>query len=247
MSNKPANSAILADQKARRAREDAKQQRSSKSSKATPTTASQRTSILPRLVLFALFLPLLSHFLTGTWHFDQAPTVRKYALRAWSHPANPFAPPLREFTTLQLAQYDGSDPSRPIYLSIGGDVFDVSANPRMYGKGGAYNCMAGRDSSRAFITGCFETHQTHDLRGLSENEVKGLETWKNFFLNSDKYFKVGTALLPPIVEGSPIPPPCNPQAVGEQAPAHHRQGGAGAGKPKTGGEHKHKPKHTHSK
>lgn len=31
---------------------------------------------------------------------------------------------------------------------------------------------AGRDASRAFITGCFETHLTHDLRGLSKDELK---------------------------------------------------------------------------
>lgn len=31
---------------------------------------------------------------------------------------------------------------------------------------------AGRDASRSFITGCFQTHLTHDLRGISEEELK---------------------------------------------------------------------------
>ena len=31
---------------------------------------------------------------------------------------------------------------------------------------------AGRDASRSFITGCFETHLTHDLRGLSAEQLK---------------------------------------------------------------------------
>ena len=31
---------------------------------------------------------------------------------------------------------------------------------------------AGRDAARAFGTGCFATHQTHDLRGLDEQEMK---------------------------------------------------------------------------
>jgi hypothetical protein len=31
---------------------------------------------------------------------------------------------------------------------------------------------AGRDASRSFITGCFETHLTHDLRGLSPEQLQ---------------------------------------------------------------------------
>lgn len=33
-------------------------------------------------------------------------------------------------------------------------------------------CRAGRDAARAFTTGCFETHLTHDLRGLSAQELE---------------------------------------------------------------------------
>ncbi len=32
-------------------------------------------------------------------------------------------------------------------------------------------CSVGVDAARAFGTGCFETHRTHDLRGLSEAEL----------------------------------------------------------------------------
>ena len=31
---------------------------------------------------------------------------------------------------------------------------------------------AGRDAARAFGTGCFATHHTHDLRGLDEQEMQ---------------------------------------------------------------------------
>jgi hypothetical protein len=31
---------------------------------------------------------------------------------------------------------------------------------------------AGVDAARAFGTGCFKDHRTHDLRGLSESELK---------------------------------------------------------------------------
>ena len=31
---------------------------------------------------------------------------------------------------------------------------------------------AGKDAARAFATGCFATHQTHDIRGLDEAEMR---------------------------------------------------------------------------
>ena len=31
---------------------------------------------------------------------------------------------------------------------------------------------AGKDAARSFGTGCFATHQTHDLRGLDEQEMQ---------------------------------------------------------------------------
>jgi len=34
------------------------------------------------------------------------------------------------------------------------------------------NRRAGRDASRSYVTGCFETHLTHDLRGFGPQELK---------------------------------------------------------------------------
>ena len=31
---------------------------------------------------------------------------------------------------------------------------------------------AGKDAARAFATGCFATHQTYDIRGLDEAEMR---------------------------------------------------------------------------
>ncbi|KAF5855376.1 hypothetical protein ETB97_009338 [Aspergillus alliaceus] len=71
-------------------------------------------------------------------------------------------------TPQQLSLYNGTDTSLPIYLSINGSVFDVSANPLVYGPGGHYNFFTGKDATRAFVTGCFQEDQTHDLRGVEE-------------------------------------------------------------------------------
>lgn len=68
-------------------------------------------------------------------------------------------------TPEELRQYDGSDPSKPIYLAINHTIYDVTAGSRMYGPGGSYSVFAGVDASRGFVTGCFKEDQTPDMRG----------------------------------------------------------------------------------
>lgn len=120
------------------------------------------------------------------------------------------------FTPERLIQFNGDDTSRPILvrarltqLSIKGDVFDVSAGRIHYGKGSPYHNLVGRDASRAFITGCFTTHLTHDLRGMSEKELAALDAWHAYYTNHHTYHKVGTMRLPPIDPASPIPESCH--------------------------------------
>lgn len=92
-----------------------------------------------RLLLSTLFIPLLSHFLTGTYTFGYGPSIVSTARNAWYSERNPFFQP-KVLTLVQLSSYDGR-PENPVYLSIGGDVYDVSANRRIYGQGGSYNMM----------------------------------------------------------------------------------------------------------
>ena len=72
---------------------------------------------------------------------------------------------------------------------IDGDVYDVSKGAA-YQPGGSYYHLwvpmfpetyldfqlalnsVGLDAARAFGTGCFQTHRTHDTRGMSEKELK---------------------------------------------------------------------------
>ncbi|CAK7262842.1 hypothetical protein SEPCBS119000_000192 [Sporothrix epigloea] len=74
----------------------------------------------------------------------------------------------RSFTLEELADYDGTDASKPIYLSVGDNVFDVSAGRKYYGPGGSYHYFAGVDASRGFVTGCFAEDRTGDLRGVED-------------------------------------------------------------------------------
>lgn len=51
---------------------------------------------------------------------------------------------------------------------MNGTIFDVSANRAIYGPGGSYNFFAGRDATRAFVSGCFKEDLTPDLDGVEE-------------------------------------------------------------------------------
>jgi len=163
-------------------------------------------TILRYSVVLVLGTLLLSRMVTETWTFGYQ--------GKWTNLRNYIPMPPKTFTESELAMYDGSVPALPIYLALDGEVFDVSDNPRMYGAGGSYNHFAGKDAARAFVTGCFKSHATHDLRGLSEKEHETLDGWKKFFGNHAKYYKVGKVLHPPIDPASPLPPACNPRAEG---------------------------------
>merc|ERR1711939_944103 len=89
---------------------------------------------------------LLSRAMTETWTFGYK--------GKWTNVMNWMPRPMKTFTESELFLYNGEDPSLPIYLAIDETVYDVSANPRMYGRGASYNHFAGRDGARAFVTGC---------------------------------------------------------------------------------------------
>ncbi|KAI8967724.1 cytochrome b5-like heme/steroid binding domain-containing protein, partial [Mycotypha africana] len=112
------------------------------------------------------------------------------------------------FTEKELAFYDGSDPTKPIYLAIDGNVYDVTKGAGWYGPGGSYHHFAGKDAARAYVTGCFKEHLTHDIRGFNEQQRKALNHWKSFYENHHTYYKIGHVLHDPIPSDQPIPPDC---------------------------------------
>lgn len=96
-----------------------------------------------------------------------------------------------------------------------GHVYDVTPGRWVYGPEGSYHFFAGKDASRAYVTGCFQTHLTHDLRGLNAEEVGAIQEWKNFFDSHERYKLVGRLDLPHIDKSSPAPKPCNTNAPKE--------------------------------
>ncbi|KAL9715556.1 hypothetical protein Ac2012v2_002216 [Leucoagaricus gongylophorus] len=86
------------------------------------------------------------------------------------------------FTTTELAQYDGSDPSKPIYVAIKGDIFDVTHKADSYGPGKSYNIFAGKDGSRGLGKSSLKIEDAvADYSTLSTEEQKVLDDWHSFF------------------------------------------------------------------
>ncbi|CAL5358811.1 hypothetical protein ACSBR2_036734 [Camellia fascicularis] len=87
-----------------------------------------------------------------------------------------------EFTLQQLNQYDGSVPSKPIYMAVRGRIFDVTAGKSFYGPGGPYGMFAGKDASRALAKmSKNEEDVCASLDGLSEKEIGVLNDWEKKF------------------------------------------------------------------
>ena len=143
------------------------------------------------LALFLAFHLTFSYLFTGTIHYGLLP----------SSPPGPLT-----FSPAELRQYDGSDGSKPVYLAILGDVFDVSSGAKYYGPDGGYHAFAGRDGSRAFITGCFdEAGAVADVRGLTEQQMEALRRWRDFYAEHKTYRYVGKVQLPDIPADAPLP------------------------------------------
>ncbi|PKY09220.1 heme/steroid binding domain protein [Aspergillus campestris IBT 28561] len=154
-----------------RQRQTAKATPKSPSSSATPRSKNNgsRGGGISVLDIFRVLLTLvvascgLSYYMTGEsvlWGYrpwyTRWPVMKQY-LQGPIH-----------LTPTQLTLYNGTDTTLPLYIAVNGSIFDVSANRMVYGPGGNYNFFAGRDATRAFVTGCFQEDLTPDLEGVEE-------------------------------------------------------------------------------
>ncbi|OUM52257.1 hypothetical protein BVG19_g1429 [[Candida] boidinii] len=108
-------------------------------------------------------------------------------------------------TIEELSKYNGSNVNLPIYLSLNGTIYDVSANRGLYAIGGSYNLLTGKDATRAFVTGCLNKRDeyTYDLRNLDPQVVeKSIKNWVKYFDKSSRYWKFGKVIYEE-VKGDP--------------------------------------------
>ena len=90
------------------------------------------------------------------------------------------------FTKSQLAKY--IDKPR-ILLAFLGVVYDVTEGP-YYQPKGSYHFFAGKDGTRAFLTGEFTTEELiDDIHDLDDSYINGIETWLSLY--DEKYTRVG--------------------------------------------------------
>lgn len=153
--DKPANRAILRGQRQRlehqakmaalaenkRAQTVARRRRSSSASARPHVPRESGALSYSTIAIALLFLPLLSAFLTQTWTFGSEPYLRPYVRMVQESPYNPLGRTMITLTPGELSRYDGSSDNRPVYVAIDGEVYDVTASRRIYGKGGSYNMM----------------------------------------------------------------------------------------------------------
>ncbi|KXS21892.1 cytochrome b5 [Gonapodya prolifera JEL478] len=96
----------------------------------------------------------------------------------------------KTFTAAELAAFDGTDPSKPVYLAIKGTVFDVSVGREMYVPGKGYSVFAGKDASRALAKSSLKPEDcVPDTSGLTDEETETLNKWEAHYRK--KYTVVG--------------------------------------------------------
>jgi predicted heme/steroid binding protein len=95
------------------------------------------------------------------------------------------------FTAEELSSFKGEDGGK-IYLAVIVEVFDVTAGPLYYGPEGGYRGFAGKDGSKAFVTGHFnETGLIPDCSELTPGQCKDILSWRDFYRDEEKYFYLG--------------------------------------------------------
>ncbi|CAG9537968.1 unnamed protein product [Cercopithifilaria johnstoni] len=85
-------------------------------------------------------------------------------------------------TKEQLSFFDGTRPSKGTYLAILGRIYDVQKGARHYGPDGSYHFFAGRDATRAFVSGDFtEKGLVDDIEGFGDQDLLGVLDWIKFY------------------------------------------------------------------
>jgi hypothetical protein len=92
----------------------------------------------------------------------------------------------------ELAGKAGKDGDSELWLSILGEIYDVSSGGKFYGEGGPYSIFSGRDGSVPFITGTFTPEEA--LKGLDvldSAQLHSLDNWRKSYEDNEKYPFVG--------------------------------------------------------
>jgi len=96
--------------------------------------------------------------------------------------------------THHLCRFIGDDSDGPIYLSVLGEVYDVTTGKEFYGIGSGYSYFAGRDGSVGYFTGDFTEEGMKNQKSILEYsvpEIKSIESWREFYETHETYSFIG--------------------------------------------------------
>ncbi|OLY85470.1 Cytochrome regulator dap1 [Smittium mucronatum] len=109
-------------------------------------------------------------------------------------PEHPEMLVLSDYTLEQLKAFDGSGPTKLIFIGICGKVYDVSEKTQFYGPEGPYASFAGSDATMSLAKNSTtreyipkDGDEAPDLSILSDKEREALDGWISFF---DKKYQV---------------------------------------------------------
>uniref|UniRef100_A0A7S1XXM8 Cytochrome b5 heme-binding domain-containing protein n=1 Tax=Phaeomonas parva TaxID=124430 RepID=A0A7S1XXM8_9STRA len=107
-------------------------------------------------------------------------------------------PKPRNFTLEQLKAYRSEDDGG-IFIAIKGEVFDVSAKAELYGPGGNYEALTGREASRALAKFALEGPDLESTKidDLNYGEREQLDGWYEKFKHVNEYPVRGRVVTPP--------------------------------------------------
>ena len=94
--------------------------------------------------------------------------------------------------SIQLHSHNGMIKNNRIWISIFGEVYDVTEGENHYGKGGSYQIFAGRDASPCYITGDFDDEGANvGVHTISNKDLVAIDHWRGFYKDSEEYHQVG--------------------------------------------------------
>lgn len=92
----------------------------------------------------------------------------------------------------ELAGKIGLNGEGDIWLSVVGEVYDVTTGRDFYGVGTGYSFFAGKDASPCFATGKFNDEGLKDnLNEMPMTQLGGIVGWRDFYRKHDSYNFVG--------------------------------------------------------
>ena len=89
---------------------------------------------------------------------------------------------IRMITHEELQVNVGEKDGDPIWLSVLGEVYDVTAGKDFYGPKTSYGGLSGTDCSLCFVSGIFTKEEgAKDTSEIETNVLPGILDWRNFY------------------------------------------------------------------